>query len=339
MGHDVLSTTQFTLKKTQKVNSLSAVSPVSTPCAKIRPSSISGSSWPISSTMRLSLNRISKMAASTFLTLNDGIKMPQFGIGLFNVTENINEVIQSAVTNGYRMFDTAKYYENEVDIGLALKNSGLKREDYFVVTKLWISDHGYEETKKAFNESLNKLALDYVDLYLIHSPSGGKIINTWKAMSEMKRDGLIRSIGVSNFNTHHLDKLKEACEKEGFPLPSVNQIELHPWLQQRKVVKYCQDLGIAMMGFCPLARCVKFGKCSVLEKISQKLNKTQAQVVLRWAMQKEFLTIPKSSSPERIKENAGIFGFELTHEDMENIDGLDDGMRVSTDAMERPWVE
>ena len=265
--------------------------------------------------------------------------MPQFGLGLFNVTENTGEVIEAAISSGYRMFDTAKYYANESDVGLALKNSGLKRDEYFVVTKLWISDHGYVKTKAAFKESLLKLGLTYVDLYLIHSPSGGKIYDTLRAMTEMKRDGLIRSIGVSNFNIHHLEKLKMACEEQGFPLPSVNQIELHPWLQQKKVVDYCKAMGVELMGFCPLARCVKFGKCLVLEEISFRLKKTQAQVILRWAMQKGFFTIPKSSNSERIKENGDVFDFVLGDGDMKSIDDLEEGMRVSTDAMERPWVD
>lgn len=280
-----------------------------------------------------------KMAASTVRVLNDGIKMPQFGLGLFNITKNVGEVVQAAVNDGYRMFDTAKYYENEADVGLALRNSGLRREDYFIVTKLWISDHGYSETKAALKESLTKLGLGYIDLYLIHSPSGGKIIDTWRAMNEMKMDGIVKSIGVSNFNIHHLDRLKIACDEKGLSLPSVNQIELHPWLQQRKVVDYCKSLGIELMGFCPLARCQKFNDCSVLEEISTRLKKTRAQVVLRWAMQRGFFTIPKSSNLERIKENGDIFDFELSDSDMARLDGLEEGMRVSTDAMERPWVE
>lgn len=287
----------------------------------------------------LSTFRRLKMSASTAITLNDGVKMPQFGIGLFNVTSNTDEVVHTAVSSGYRMFDTAKYYANESDIGLALKKSTLNREDYFVVTKLWISDHGYEQTKAAFKESLAKLGLSYVDLYLIHSPSGGKILDTWKAMTEMKSSGLIRSIGVSNFNIHHIERLKEACEQQGLPLPSVNQIELHPWLQQSKVVDYCRALGIEMMGFCPLARCVKFGKCPVLEEISTRQKKTQAQIILRWAIQKGFFTIPKSSNPDRIKENADLFDFVLNDIDMKSLNDLEEGMRVSTDAMERPWVD
>ena len=279
------------------------------------------------------------MASSTVLKLNDGVEMPLFGIGLYNVVENVDKTIQYALQNGYRMFDTAKYYGNELEIGQALRNSGVERNNYFVVTKLWISDHGYKKTKAAFMESLKKLGLEYVDLYLIHSPSGGKIVETWQAMDELKKDGLIRSIGVSNFNVHHLEKLKEACYSKQMPLPSINQIEIHPWLQQTKVVDYCKSLGINVMGFCPLARCVRFNKTPVLAELSKKWDKTEAQILLRWAIQRKIFTIPKSSNPSRIKENAEIFNFEMDESDMKKLNGLEEGLRVSTNAIERPWVD
>ena len=279
------------------------------------------------------------MTISNVLMLNDGTQIPQFGLGLYNVTEDISSVVKTAIQNGYRMFDTAKHYKNELEIGLALKESELKREDYFVVTKLWRSDHGYEETKIAFTESLRKLGLDYIDLYLIHSPNGGKIIDTWRAMVELKRDGFIRSIGVSNFNVHHLDKLSKACDKYGLPLPSINQIELHPWLQQRNVVNYCKELGIELMGFCPLVRKEKFNKSKTLREISSRLKKTQAQVLLRWAIQNRYVTIPKSANPCRIKENADIFDFQLNDDDMRKLNELEEGFRISTRSIETPWIE
>lgn len=279
------------------------------------------------------------MKIDALLTLNDGVKIPQLGIGLYEVIENTKCTVKTALENGYRMLDTAKYYKNESEIGLALKDCALKREEYFVVTKLWRSDHGYEETKIAFRESLIKLGLEYVDLYLIHSPNGGRIIDTWKAMAELKRDGFIRSIGVSNFNVHHLDKLKEACDENGLPLPSVNQIEVHPYLQQNEVVDCCREMGIDVMGFCPLARSEKFGKCPVLTELSNRINKTQAQILLRWAIQKRFVTIPKSSNPDRIQENAAIFDFKLSFGDMKRLDNLEEGFRVSTRSIETPWIE
>eukprot|EP00794_Sanderia_malayensis_P017072 gene17072-18792_t len=279
------------------------------------------------------------MANLQRIVLNDGIKIPLFGIGLYNVTESVLATIKAAVDNGYRLFDTATYYENEQEVGQALRSSGLDRKDYFIVTKLWISEHGYEKTKAAFRSSLEKLGLDYIDLYLIHSPSGGKIIETWKAMTELKKAGLTRSIGVSNFNTHHLERLKDGCSQLNLPLPSINQIELHPWLQQRTVVNYCQKLGIHLMGFCPLGRCAKFGKDAVLVDVAKKWGKTQAQILVRWGMQKDFVTIPKSSKAERIKENADVFDFALSDDEMEMLDGLEEGMRVSSTAITRPWVE
>jgi len=279
------------------------------------------------------------MTISAVLRLNDGTNIPQLGLGFYNVVEGVDEVVQTALQQGYRMFDTAKHYKNEFEIGLALKDSKIKREEYYVVTKLWRTDHGYEETKLAFKESLRKLGLEYIDLYLIHSPNGGKIIETWRAMTELKNDGFIRSIGVSNFNVHHLDKLLQACDEHSLPLPSINQIELHPWLQQKNVVQYCRRLGIELMGFCPLVRTEKFNQNLVLQEISSRLKKTQAQVLLRWAIQNGFVTIPKSANPYRIKENTEIFDFNLSDGDMRKLNDLEEGFRVSTKSIETPWIE
>ncbi len=279
------------------------------------------------------------MANSLRIMLNDGVAMPLFGIGLYNITENVSTAIKAAIENGYRMFDTAAYYKNEAEVGQALRASGLDRNDYFVVTKLWISEHGYDQTKAAFKTSLDKLGLDYIDLYLIHSPSGGKIIETWRAMNDLKSAGLSKSIGVSNFNIHHLERLQKACLEQGLCLPSINQIELHPWLQQTKAVDCCKSMGVDLMGFCPLARCVKFGKDPVLLDIAKKWGKTQAQVLIRWALQNNFVTIPKSSNVDRIKENSDVFDFSLSNDEMEMLNGLEEDLRVSSTAMLRPWVE
>lgn len=279
------------------------------------------------------------MANSLRIILNDGVVMPLFGLGLYDVTKNTAATVKTAVENGYRLFDTASYYENEKEVGKALRTSGLDRKDYFVVTKLWISEHGYEKTKAAFKTSLEKLGLDYIDLYLIHSPSGGKIVETWKAMNEFKNAGLTRSIGVSNFNTHHLERLKDGCTEYGLPLPSINQIELHPWLQQSEVVDCCKSMGIGLMGFCPLARCVKFNKDPVLLDIAKKWGKTQAQILIRWGMQKKFVTIPKSSNAKRIEENSEVLDFSLSDDEMEMLNDLEEGMRVSSTAITKPWVD
>ena len=279
------------------------------------------------------------MTINNVLTLNDGNKIPQFGLGLYNIIEDTNRVLETALQSGYRLFDTAKYYKNESELGLALQGSNVSRADYFIVTKLWRSDHGYEEAKVACKESLRKLGMDYIDLYLIHSPTGGKIIETWRAMVELKEDGFIRSIGVSNFNVHHLDKLAKACDEFSLPLPSINQIELHPWLQQRSVVNYCRNLGIELMGFCPLVRTEKFNQSSTIMQISNRLGKTEAQVLLRWAIQNRFVTIPKSANPSRIKENAGVFDFQLNDHDMRMLNELEEGFRISTKSIESPWID
>ena len=273
------------------------------------------------------------------LCLNDADRprIPVFGLGCFQVKGS--DVIQTAIEQGYRLFDTATRYGNEEEVGQALRKSGLQRNEYFVTTKLWNSDHGYEKTKVAFHNSLNKLGLKYIDLYLIHQPKGGKIVETWRAMNELKKSGLVRSIGVSNFNTYHLEELNKLHDREGLALPSVNQIELHPWLQQREVVESCRRYGIKLMGYCPLARGVRFreGQSPDLEMIASEHNKTKAQILIRWSLQKGYITIPKSSHPERIIENSTVFDFELSLKDMKVLDSLEEGLRVSSDSIYAPW--
>ena len=264
--------------------------------------------------------------------------MPVFGLGLFKSNEKAAEsAVICAHHTGYILFDTAKLYGNEEGVGNALKKveTEFKRSSYFVVTKLWSDDHGFDHAKAALKESLRKLKLDYVDLYLIHSPIGGKIMETWRALVELKKEGLTRSIGVSNFNTYHLEEIRKA----NLPLPTVNQIELHPWLQQREVVKYCRDNNIAVMGYSPLARGVKMetGEAPEVEEICSRVNKTKAQVLIRWSIQSGFITIPKSSNENRIKENADVFDFELSSDDMAKLDALDEGLRVSWNSISTPW--
>ena len=272
------------------------------------------------------------------LTLSDGVMMPVFGLGLSRSKEKAAEdAIICALKTGYILFDTAKRYKNEEEIGNAFKKveAEFERSNYFVVTKLWNDDHGFDQAKAALKESLRKLKFDYVDLYLIHSPVGRKIIETWRAFVELKKEGLTRSIGVSNFNTYHFEEIKNA----NLPLPTVNQIELHPWLQQREVVKYCRDNNIAVMGYSPLAKGVKLetGKAPEVDEICSKVNRTTAQVLIRWSVQSGFITIPKSSSEDRIKENANIFDFELSPDDTAKLDALDEGLRVSWNSINTPW--
>jgi methylglyoxal/glyoxal reductase len=260
-------------------------------------------------------------------TLSNGVKMPWVGLGVFKVTEG-EEVIQSvkaAIKNGYISIDTAAIYGNEEGVGQAIKDSGVPREDLFITTKLWNSEQGYESTLKAFETSLTKLGLDYLDLYLIHWPGKDKYKETWKAFEKLYKEGRVRAIGVSNFQVHHLEDLISSAEIK----PMVNQVEFHPHLTQKELLAYCKNEGIQLEAWSPL----KQGKLlsePVLEDLAHKYNKSVAQVILRWDLQHGVVTIPKSIKEHRIIENADIFDFELSTEDMDKIDGLNQDSRAGS---------
>ncbi|XP_057302460.1 9,11-endoperoxide prostaglandin H2 reductase-like [Hydractinia symbiolongicarpus] len=278
-------------------------------------------------------------SVSQRINLSDGNSMPLFGFGCWNLApKKVLVALESAVKNGYCLFDTAEMYKNEEMIGKALKNSTLSRDQYFVVTKLLPSKHGYNEAKSGLRESLTRLGLDYVDLFLIHSPHGGKNIETWKAFVELKQEGLTKSIGVSNFNVQHLKGLMAS----GMESPAVNQIELHPWYIPENCVEYCRKHSIAVMGYCPLARARLFedGKYDIIDNLSKKHQKTKAQLLLRWALQREFITIPKSANPERIKENSEIFDFVLSEDDMNLMSQLNQELHIAkcSSVMNEHWT-
>ncbi|MEH7482181.1 aldo/keto reductase [Neobacillus drentensis] len=260
-------------------------------------------------------------------TLSNGVKMPWVGLGVFKVTEG-EEVIQSvkaAIKNGYISIDTAAIYGNEEGVGQAIKDSGVPREDLFITTKLWNSEQGYESTLKAFETSLTKLGLDYLDLYLIHWPGKDKYKETWKAFEKLYKEGRVRAIGVSNFQVHHLEDLISSAEIK----PMVNQVEFHPHLTQKELLAFCKNEGIQLEAWSPL----KQGKLlsePVLEDLAHKYNKSVAQVILRWDLQHGVVTIPKSIKDHRIIENADIFDFELSTEDMDKIDGLNQDSRAGS---------
>lgn len=260
--------------------------------------------------------------------LHNGVKMPYFGLGVYKVEEG-NEVIESVKTAlevGYRAIDTAALYENEEGVGKAIKESGIPREEIFVTTKVWNTDHGYEKTLKAFDKSISKLGLDYVDLYLIHWPGKDTFLDTWRALEKLYRDGRVRAIGVSNFKPHHLQTLMEHSEEK----PVINQVELHPYFQQKELREFCKQHDIVVEAWSPLGRGQVLDD-PVLAEIGKKYGKTPAQVTLRWHLQNDIVIIPKSVTPSRIKENADIFDFELTAEDMEQIDQLDKNTRLFKD--------
>ncbi|WP_156289729.1 aldo/keto reductase [Oceanobacillus salinisoli] len=252
------------------------------------------------------------------VTLNNGVKMPGFGLGVYKAenSETVNAV-KAALQHGYRLIDTASYYKNEEGVGQGIKESGIPREEIFVTSKVWNDQQGYENTLKAFDESLRKLDLDYLDLYLIHWPVTGKFKDTYRALEKLYEDGKIRAIGVSNFQVYHLEDLLKDCEVK----PIINQVEYHPHLTQSEVKAFCEQENIQMEAWSPLKK-GRLLDVPVIVEIAEKYGKTPAQVILRWDVQNNVITIPKSVKEERIVQNADIFDFSLTEEEMKRIDDL-----------------
>ncbi|MCT6681926.1 aldo/keto reductase [Bacillus velezensis] len=265
-------------------------------------------------------------------TLHNGVEMPWFGIGVFKVKEGAELVnaVKTALVHGYRSVDTAAIYGNEEGVGegirQGLQEAGLKREDIFVTSKVWNADLGYEETLKAFDTSLEKLGLDYLDLYLIHWPVEGKYIDAWRALETLYRDGRIKAIGVSNFQIHHLKHLMKETETK----PMINQVEYHPRLTQKELLAFCTEQGIQLEAWSPLMQGQLLDH-PVLQEIAEKYGKSAAQVILRWDLQNGVITIPKSTKKHRIEENANVFDFELSADDMKRIDDLNENLRVGPD--------
>lgn len=261
-------------------------------------------------------------------TLHNGVKMPYFGLGVYKVEEGqeAEETVHSALDIGYRLIDTAAMYENEEGVGRAVRESSIPRKDIFVTTKVWNSDQGYDSTLKAFESSFNKLGLDYVDLYLIHWPVVSKYKETWKAFERLYQEGAVKAIGVSNFQPHHLDDLMNTANEK----PTVNQVECHPLLAQKELKDYCAKHDIKVEAWSPIARGRIFDHPVLLE-LSNKHQKTVAQVILRWHLQNEVIIIPKSVHAKRQKENADIIDFELSGEDMKKIDSLNKNERFGAD--------
>ncbi|MGP4086389.1 aldo/keto reductase [Streptomyces sp. KR55] len=264
------------------------------------------------------------------IILNNGVAMPQLGFGVWQVPDDEAErAVATALEAGYRSIDTAAIYGNEEGTGRAIAASGLPREDLFVTTKLWNSDQGYESTLRAFDVSLGKLGLEYVDLYLIHwpLPSRGKYVDTYKAFEKLHADGRIRAIGVSNFLPEHLERLIT----ETSVIPAVNQIELHPHLQQHAAREYHAEQGIHTEAWSPLGSGRGLLEVPAIVAIAQKHNRTPAQVVLRWHLQLGTIVIPKSVTPSRIEENIDVFDFALDTEDLAAISALNEDRRLGPD--------
>lgn len=265
-------------------------------------------------------------------TLNNGVKMPWFGLGVFKVEEGqeLVHAIKTAICHGYRSIDTASIYGNEAGVGEGIregmKEVGITREDLFITSKVWNADLGYESTILAYEESLKKLGLDYLDLYLIHWPVEGKYKEAWKALETIYNEGKVKAIGVSNFQIHHLEELM----KEASVIPVINQVEYHPRLTQEELKAYCLKHQIQLEAWSPLMQGELLDQ-PVLQEMAETYGKTVAQVILKWDLQNGVVTIPKSTKTHRIIENASLFDFVLSEEDMKRINELNQNKRVGPD--------
>lgn len=261
-----------------------------------------------------------------YVTLNNGVKMPMLGFGVFQIADAdvCEQAVYDALMSGYRLIDTAAVYGNEEAVGRAIKRSGIPREELFITTKLWVQDAGYEKAKKAFEVSLSNLQLDYLDLYLIHRPFGD-YYGAWRAMEELYEAGKIRAIGLSNFGS---DRLVDLVMNNKV-VPAVNQVECHPFFQQKAAFEFMQEYQIQPEAWAPFAEGQKnLFTNKMLSEIGAKYGKSAAQVVLRWNYQRGVVTIPKSVHKERMEQNISIFDFALTDEEMEQISTLDEGMTL-----------
>lgn len=264
-----------------------------------------------------------------YRTLYNGIKMPSIGFGTYKSgnDEDTARIVKYALEIGYRQIDTASFYGNEVGVGKGIKESGIKREEIFLVTKLWNDDHGYENTIKAFNKSLEKLQVSYIDLYLIHWPNKLNA-ETWRAFEYLYKTGKVKSIGVCNFKIGHLEELKATAEI----MPMVNQVEIHPLSSKDTMLDYCNKNNIQLVAWSPIMRGKIFSN-ELIIALAEKYKKTIAEVILRWHIQRGVIPIPKSSNEERIKENIDVFDFEISKEDMDIIDSLNEGNNVSVSGV------
>lgn len=268
--------------------------------------------------------------------LANGVEMPLVGLGVFKMTERDETIkaVESALKAGYRSIDTASYYFNEQEVGEAVRHSNIPRDEIFITTKVWNDDQGYDETLRAFEESLKRLEVDYIDLYLTHWPVPDKFIDTFRAIERLYEEKLIRVPGVSNHHEKHFRKLENKVNVK----PMVNQIERHPSLQQRELVLFCEQRDIAVTAWAPLGRGELF-EHEVIQSLARKHNKTPAQIILRWQLERDIIVIPKSVSPQRIQENFDLFNFQLDTEDIELINGLDSNNRFGADPSQDSFMD
>ncbi len=265
--------------------------------------------------------------------LRGGVEMPVLGLGVYQSRPGAEtrEAVRTALQLGYRHVDTARAYGNEPDVARGIAESGVPREEVFLTTKLWNSDHGYDATLRACDASLARLETGWVDLYLVHWPVQGLRHETWRAMERLLAQGKARAIGVSNYTIRHLEELLARANEP----PSVNQVELHPFLAQRELAEWCERQAIAVEAYAPLAKARRMDH-PVLLRVAAKHGRTPAQVLLRWSLEHGHVAIPKSVRAERIRENADVFGFALDPDDLAALDALDEGYRTSWDPTDAP---
>jgi methylglyoxal/glyoxal reductase len=265
-----------------------------------------------------------------FTTLNNGIKMPLLGLGVYDMyNHEAEQAVGWALEIGYRLIDTAAMYQNEREIGNAVRQSGIARRDIFITTKVNNTDHGYDKTLKGFETSLKKLNCDYVDLYLLHWPLKNTRKETWLALEKLYKEGQVRAIGVANYLIPFLEELKAYAEI----VPAVNQVEFSPYLFLGDLLKHCQDHHIQLQAYTPLVRGQRFND-KKLVSLADKYGKTPAQIILRWALQQGISTIPKSSNKKRLHENFDVFDFQIDHVDMASINTFNENLRVVEDPMD-----
>ena len=259
--------------------------------------------------------------------LHNGIDMPIFGLGTWTLrSQECIQAVTWAIEIGYRLIDTAALYGNEREIGKVIEDSKIPREDLFITSKVWNSDQGYDNTLKAFEKSLKQLRLSYLDLYLIHWPISGLRNDTWNALEKIYESDRVKAIGVSNFTIKHIDELLSKTSIT----PMVNQVEFSPFLYQKKLLEYCNSKHIQLEAYCPLTRGRKFND-STLESMSLKYNKSVSQILIRWGLQHKIVEIPKSGNKQHLKENADVFDFEIDTFDMDQIDSLNEDLRIVDD--------
>ena len=267
--------------------------------------------------------------------LNNGHSIPRLGLGVYEMRSGAKsvETIATALKKGYRHLDTARFYNNEAEVGEAVRASGLNREDVFVTTKLWNSDHGYDSALRALEKSLNLMKFDYVDLYLIHWPVVNERLDSWRALEKLYEEGSCKSIGVSNYMVQHLEELFDKSEV----IPAVNQIELHPfnYAQRKSVIELCQKHNICVECYSPLTKGMRLSDPGLVN-FAERYDRSTAQMLIRWGLQKGFVTIPKSAHPERILENANVFDFSIRDEDMTALEALNENYSCTWDPSDEP---